>query len=91
MKSILCILQHIKTKLLTPRWDCSTDAEEYLIDAVRDQHRTRATDFLVSELQISESEAMRRIFFVSAKDIFDDFSNQSRSRISREILAEWSR
>ena len=71
------------------RWDCSSDEEEYLIDAVRDQHLTRASQFLISELKISQVEAKERIFFVSAKDVLEEMSY--KSTMSRETLAEWRR
>ena len=57
-----------------------------MIDAVRHQHVTRAIEFLVSELGISESEARGRIFFVSGKEILENKTNAST-----HILAEWNR
>ena len=60
-----------------------------MIDAVRDQHLTRASEFLISELNISQIEAKERIFFVSAKDVLEEMSY--KSTMSRETLAEWRR
>ena len=62
-----------------------------MIDAVRFQHSSRASEFLVSELGISETEAQRRIFFVSAKDVLENLLNENRSGVSAEILREWKR
>jgi hypothetical protein len=57
-----------------------------LIDAVRGQHLTRATDFLVDQLGLPETEARDRIFFVSAKQILEH-----DSAISHELSSEWNR
>ncbi|NP_001088450.1 mitofusin 1 S homeolog isoform X2 [Xenopus laevis] len=57
--------------ILNNRWDASASEPEYMED-VRKQHMERCQSFLVDELKVVDSsEAQKRIFFVSAKEVLN--------------------
>ncbi|XP_030072750.1 mitofusin-1 [Microcaecilia unicolor] len=57
--------------ILNNRWDASAAEPEYMED-VRRQHTERCQSFLVDELKVVDrSEAQKRIFFVSAKEVLN--------------------
>ncbi|KAK0394225.1 hypothetical protein QR680_000633 [Steinernema hermaphroditum] len=58
--------------ILNNRWDASASELDQHVDQVRQQHLTRFRQFLVNELKVcSFSEAVERIFFVSAREMLD--------------------
>lgn len=78
--------------VLLNRWDCSDEVPLVQAEAVREQHLSRASEFLTYELKVAASldEAKRQVFFISAKEALkNDDSNGDTSKLLR--IEEWQR
>lgn len=75
--------------VLVNRWDVASEEEEYWIHAAYEQHVARTLEFFQKELglQISKSDLLERMFFVSAKEQLEQRQiAPSTVRVSQDSL-----
>ncbi|TRY69027.1 hypothetical protein TCAL_03815 [Tigriopus californicus] len=75
--------------VLVNRWDVASEEEEYWIHAAYEQHVARTLEFFQKELelQVSKSELLERMFFVSAKEQLEQkLAPGSTVRVSQDSL-----